>query len=91
MMGILAKYSGKSTPDAIIVLGQEAWNTYLSLNDSRLKRIPVFCGMVSRNIILTPSDSTTLVSWSPKSIDVDDFNDFNIKGGIIYEYSLEFK
>lgn len=88
MAGILEKYSGKAVPDAIIILGQEAWNSYLSQDNPMVKRIPTFCGMVSRNVILTPPDSVDLSTWSPESLDINDFNDFNIKGGIVYDYSF---
>lgn len=89
MAGILEKYSSDATvPDAIIILGQEAWNSYLSQDNPMVKRIPTFCGMVSRNVILTPPDSVDLSTWSPESRDINEFNDFNIKGGIVYDYSF---
>lgn len=78
---IMQKYDKEHVPDAIVVLGQEAWSAYLSQTDSRIKEIPVFCAMVSRNVILLPNDSVDLENWIPESMFVSDFKDFNIKGG----------
>ncbi|MBD5267807.1 MAG: HAMP domain-containing histidine kinase [Bacteroides sp.] len=87
---IMGKYNGTQQPDMIVLLGQEAWSTYLSQDDQRLKQIPIMGGLISRNTIPLPPDSIDLASWHPASKDIRiDFNDFNIVGGYAYEYSLK--
>ena len=89
MAGILSKHTGEDTPDVVVVLGQEAWSAFLSQDNPDFKKLPVMCGMVSRNTILTPPDSVNLVTWMPESKDVmKDFPDFNIVGGYVYQYRL---
>lgn len=89
MEGILSKHTGNNAPAAVVVLGQEAWSAYLSQDSSVYKKLPVFCGMVSRNTILLPDDSVALDTWMPDPKDVlKDFSDFNIVGGYVYQYRL---
>lgn len=90
LKNIMAKYNGTQQPDMIVLLGQEAWSTYLSQDDQRLKQIPIMGGLISRNTISLPPDSIDLSSWKPIAKDIRiDFNDFNIVGGYAYEYSLK--
>ncbi len=90
LKSIMAKYSGAMRPDIILLLGQEAWSTYLSQDDPQIKSIPVMPGMISRNTILLPPDSVDVEKWNPVSRDIRiDFPDFNIVGGYAYEYSLK--
>ncbi|MCM1093443.1 MAG: HAMP domain-containing histidine kinase [Lachnospiraceae bacterium] len=90
LKSIMSKYDGTQQPDIIILLGQEAWSTYLSQNDPRLKQIPIMAGMISRNTISLPPDSADTEMWNPVSKDIRvDFTDFNIVGGYAYEYSLK--
>ncbi|MGL5272053.1 MAG: two-component sensor histidine kinase, partial [Phocaeicola sp.] len=49
MEDILSKYQGSNEPALILLLGQEAWATYLSLEGDYVRRVPVMCGMASRN------------------------------------------
>ncbi len=90
LKNIMDKYNGTQQPDMIVLLGQEAWSTYLSQDDQRLKQIPVMGGLISRNTISLPPDSIDLSTWKPVAKDIRiDFNDFNIVGGYAYEYSLK--
>ncbi len=56
LKNIMDKYNGTQQPDMIVLLGQEAWSTYLSQDDQRLKQIPVMGGLISRNTISLPPD-----------------------------------
>lgn len=86
---ILSKYRGLERPSLVIFLGQEAWSAYLSQTNPEYKSLPSMCAMVSRNTVILPSDSVDVRSWFPESKDVrNDFNDFNIVGGIVYEYKI---
>ena len=77
MFNILSKYTGNNRPKAVIILGQEGWASYLSQDKDILQDIPVICGMVSRNFVLLPDSNTDIANWTPKSYDLEDFE--NIK------------
>lgn len=86
---ILSKYRGLDRPALVIFLGQEAWSAYLSQTNPEYKSLPSMCAMVSRNTVILPSDSVDVRTWLPESKDIrNDFNDFNIVGGIVYEYKI---
>lgn len=86
---ILSKYRGLDRPALVIFLGQEAWSAYLSQTNPEYKSLPSMCAMVSRNMVILPSDSVDVRTWLPESKDIrNDFNDFNIVGGIVYEYKI---
>lgn len=89
MGAILSKHVGDNAPGVVVVFGQEAWSAFLSQDNPEYKKLPVMCGMVSRNTILTPPDSVNLETWMPQSMDVmKNFPDFNIVGGYVYQYRL---
>ncbi|WP_431435185.1 ATP-binding protein [Bacteroides hominis] len=89
MKDILNKYRGDQEPALIILFGQEAWASYLSLNDSVTGEIPVMCALTSRNVVLLPDDEKDLVHWMPES---SDFYEDNLKrqvrGGFMYDYDI---
>lgn len=89
MRDILDKYRGNQEPALIILFGQEAWASYLSLNDSVTGEVPVLCALTSRNVVLLPDDEKDLAHWMPKS---SDFYEDNLKrqvrGGFMYEYDI---
>ena len=89
MADILEKYDRNVSPDLIILLGQEAWSAYLSQSKVLPSRIPVMCGMASRNAIILPTDTTDLADWEPESIDAfKDVRNCNIVAGFAYEYNV---
>lgn len=89
MKDILNKYRGDQEPALIILFGQEAWASYLSLNDSVTGEVPVMCALTSRNVVLLPDDEKDLVHWMPES---SDFYEDNLKrqvrGGFMYDYDI---
>ena len=89
MEGLLAKYQGVESPSLIVLIGQEAWAAYLSLEDSLKGDIPVLSALSSRNAILLPSKEENLKTWMPASVDFyKDFPDSPIKTGFIYDYDV---
>jgi len=87
---ILYKYRDAHKPSTIILLGQEAWSSFLSLNDDRFSDVPVFCAMTSRNGIFLPDeDVDSLQNWMPESIDFLTESPGNIEGGFVYDYDLK--
>lgn len=88
MKSILDKYTGNNTPRIIIILGQEAWSSYIS-QDYR-PDIPVLCGMVSKNAILLPDSGINVAEWEPKYIDVQEYvNEGLHLGGFLYSYDVK--
>ncbi len=90
MRTFLHKYQGNNTPALILLLGQEAWSSYISQKEDAINSsIPVLCGMVSRNAIMLPAPNVNLREWEPESVDVmDDLNRENILSGFLYEYDV---
>lgn len=90
MQGLLSKYQGNKSPALIVLIGQEAWAAYLSLEDSIRGHTPVISALSSRNAILLPDDTVELKTWMPKSVDFfTDFPNSPIKTGFVYEYDVE--
>lgn len=90
MEELLAKYRGKRSPVLLVLIGQEAWTTYLSQADSIRGNVPVLAALASRNAIILPDDSVDLKTWMPDAVDF--FNDFpnsSVKAGFVYEYDVE--
>ena len=86
---LLNKYQGENAPLLIVILGQEGWTSYLSLNDQNTKNTPVLCGMVSRNAVLLPDSNINIAHWEPSSIDIDHFKEKKHRiGGFVYSLSL---
>ena len=93
MKNILDKYTDDHSPQKIVLLGQEAWASYLSQEDERLFSIPMFVGLASRNVIILPDSIVSLPDWEPESIDVladDDYlKKYYYTAGFLYEYDIE--
>lgn len=86
---LLNKYTGHNKPQLIIILGQEAWTSYLSLDNALTKDQPVLCGMVSRNAVLLPDSSDILSEWEPESIDIQEYIDKGYDlSGMVYQYDI---
>lgn len=90
MAGILHKYKGTTKPSAIILLGQEAWSSFLSLSDNEFLDIPVLSAMTSKNGIFLPDENVdSLHNWMPESVDfITESPTYKIKGGFVYDYDL---
>ncbi|WP_071145022.1 sensor histidine kinase [Bacteroides ihuae] len=89
MKSLLQKYTGKMKPEAMILLGQEAWASYLSQKDSLINDVPVICCMVSKNAILLPDKPISLQKWMPESVDFfSDSLKHQVKAGFMYEYDV---
>ena len=90
MAGLLSKYQNDKSPALIVLIGQETWAAYLSLEDSVRGNTPVVSALSSRNAILLPGDTIDLKTWMPESVDFfTDFPDSPIKAGFVYEYDVE--
>lgn len=89
MENILDKYRGSQEPALIILFGQKAWASYLSLNDSVTGEVPVMCALTSRNVVLLPDDGKDLAHWMPESSNFyEDSLKHQVCGGFLYEYDI---
>lgn len=89
MRVLLEKYTGPRTPQLVIILGQEAWASYLSLDNRKGDNIPVLCGMVSRNAVLLPEPGINLAEWNAEGVDIQDYvNQGHYLGGYVYSYDV---
>ena len=89
MEKLLARYE-KNPPCLIILLGQEAWASYLAQTTEFAQKAPAMAGLVSRNTVELPQSSNiNLRTWLPESKDYTDFKNFNIVGGIFYQYDVK--
>lgn len=91
MKYILSKYQGKDKPALVILLGQEAWASYLSQDKETQKDIPVMVAMASQNAIILPdSNSLPLDKWMPESLDLTSgLLSKNVRGGLVYQYNIK--
>ncbi|MDR0428866.1 MAG: response regulator [Tannerellaceae bacterium] len=90
MADILSKYTGENTPDIIIILGQEGWSSYLSIDSEDKDRVPVLCAMVSNNAVLLPDSTVKLSEWTPQSMDLQSILDTNpTVSGYLYSYDIK--
>jgi signal transduction histidine kinase/CheY-like chemotaxis protein len=91
MTELLSKYAS-NPPSLIILLGQEAWCSYLSKSDTLMRNVPVFCSQCSQNTMsLAPQilDSAK-VDGNFKVLDIfRDFTSTNLKGGFLYSYNFD--
>ncbi len=90
MRNILSKYNNGNSPSAIIILGQEGWASYLSLDIAEKDKVPVLCAMVSNNAVILPDSSENLSEWMPESMDVQALLDANPNvSGFLYSYDIK--
>ena len=89
MAGILSKYRDTKESSLVILIGQEAWAAYLSLEDSVRGDVPVMTALASRNVVLLPEQGADLKTWMPESLDFfADFAGSPIKSGFVYQYDV---
>ena len=88
MEKLLARYK-KNPPRLIILLGQEAWASYLAQTTAFAQKTPVMAGLVSSNTVELPQSNVNLRTWMPKSKEYTDFKNFNIVGGSFYQYDVK--
>ena len=91
MTEILNKYDNKNSNIILaILLGQEAWTSFISQDDEETHNIPIICGMVSRNMVVLPDDFISFFDWEPESLDLQDyFVKYKVISGYLYDYKIE--
>lgn len=90
LRGIIDKQFKQEEPVMIVILGQEAWATYLQMNDEWTQRIPVISAQVGRHIVEFPNEGADIKQWIPYSYEsFKDFSSHKIVGSIANNYDIE--
>lgn len=90
MTEILNKYQGPRSPSLIVLLGQEAWASYLSQDRVYERKVPILCGMVSQHAVLLPDENINLETWEPESVDFEARFGKKVKiSGFAYRYDVD--
>ncbi|MDL2245962.1 hybrid sensor histidine kinase/response regulator, partial [Parabacteroides sp. OttesenSCG-928-J18] len=92
MKHLLEKHTGEREPGLILILGQEAWSSYISQDEIPLKDVPIICGMISRNAIILPDSEITpeeLKTWEPEYVDIKTYESEFPLTGYLYSYDVE--
>ncbi len=73
----------------IILLGGEAWISYMQMAEEKYKKIPVMCAMASRYGVRIPADSVNLSSYEPEGIDMlKVMEKHNVRLALSYDYDV---
>lgn len=90
MKHILDKYAGDKHPELIIILGQEAWSSYISQDKLPFENIPILCGMASQNAIYLPDSAENLEEWEPEYVDIQNYRaeGYHVSG-FLYSYDVQ--
>lgn len=87
---VLEKHVKADKPELVILMGQEAWASYLSIQEAWVRELPVMGALMSVNAVTLPNETVNLALWNPESTNsFDDYPTHNIIGGIAYEYDIE--
>lgn len=89
MQHIMNKYKNEKSPSLVMVLGQEAWASYLSINNQCFANIPLVCGMVSNNTLLLPDSIPETTIWEPKSLYIKEVRHCQPIRGFFYQYDID--
>ena len=87
---VLEKHVKADKPELVILMGQEAWASYLSIQEAWVRELPVMGALMSVNAVTLPNETVNLALWNPESTNsFYDYPTHNIIGGIAYEYDIE--
>lgn len=90
LLDVLKKHVQGDRPSLLILMGQEAWASYLSLDEEWVRDIPSIGALISENAVAIPSEKVELDKWNPVSTNsFEDYKTHNIIGGIVYVYDIE--
>ncbi len=85
----VAKYEERR-PRCILLLGNEAWASYLSLNNDFTRSVPCFAMLVNDRIVQLPDTAVNVMTWHPKMRSFStDMPDCSLKGAIAYHYDVK--
>lgn len=89
---IVSKYTdrqGGLKLSALMLLGQEAWASYLSQGLDPYGDLPVLVGMMSSNSLILPDGEDSLDTWNPRPLYLSDlYKRKNVISGVAYKYDV---
>lgn len=89
MRKLLIKYKDEKRPELIIILGQEAWASYITQDELPFENVPVLCGMTSQHAIYLPDSSDNIMDWEPRLFDLETYkNKGYTVAGYLYSYDI---
>lgn len=89
MKELLNKHQRDRKPSLIVILGQEAWASYIAQDQIPFKDVPVLLGMISRNAVSLPDSSDILPEWEPTYSDISNYESEYPLSGYLYSYDVE--
>lgn len=89
LLNVIRKHTESDNLELVVLMGQEAWATYLSLDEKWIKELPVVSSLVSMNAIPISNDTIEIGAWEPVCMNPFEDSDHHIIGGIAYEYDVE--
>lgn len=88
MSGFLHKYE-EEKPSFVILVGQEAWATYLSINNEFTRSVPCFAMLVSDRTLRLSGEPVKISSWEPElRTYTTQMPECNLQGAIVYHYNI---
>lgn len=90
LLDVLKKHTQDEESELVILMGQEAWAAYLSLQEEWVRKLPVMGALVSENAVNIPTEKVNMMTWNPLSTNAfEDYKKHNIIGGIVYVYDIQ--
>ncbi len=91
LLDILEEHArGEDKPALVLLMGQEAWASYLAIQEDWVRALPVIGTVISENAVPMPLEEVNLTDWNPVSTNAfEDYKSHNILGGIVYVYDIE--
>lgn len=85
----VAKYEERR-PRCVLLLGNEAWASYLSLSNDFTRSVPCFAMLVNDRIVQLPDTAVNVMTWHPQMRSyTTDMPDCSLKGAIAYHYDVK--
>lgn len=88
MAGFVAKYDD-DRPDCVLLLGNEAWAAYLSLDNDFTRSVPCFAMFVNDRVVQLPDSAVDVRTWHPRMRGyTTDMPGCRLKGAIAYHHDV---
>lgn len=88
MKEIIEKYVDRK-PQLVLILGNEALASYLSINDDFVKTVPCFAMLVNDKIVEIMDEPVDIKTWQPKMRSLTtDMEECRLMGAVAYHYDI---
>lgn len=87
--GIIAKHDN-DRPLFVLLLGNEALASYLSLDNDFTRTVPCFAMLVNESIVHIPDEDVDTETWIPEiRTFTTEMKECNLKGAVAYRYDID--